>query len=66
MTIVQHPHAVFDRFPPLVRETSSRIRKWWELSAVVERFIAAQKADFSWKAAARNRATIDIVRSHRR
>ncbi|MGK9171506.1 hypothetical protein KXR53_34805 [Inquilinus limosus] len=42
-----HPHASFDRFPQLVRDLEIEFGPDG-LQAVVERFVAAELADFVW------------------
>lgn len=47
MTTQQHPHAELDRFPQLVRDLDSAFGGDG-LMEVVERFIAAERAEFHW------------------
>ena len=47
MSISPHPHAAFDRFPGLVRGLIAEFGAEG-IDAVVERFIAAEEADFCW------------------
>jgi len=42
-----HPHAAFDRFPELVRGLIEEFGAEG-IDAIVERFIAAEEADFYW------------------
>jgi hypothetical protein len=49
MSQAQHLHAAFDRFPALVRDLTAEFGSEG-IGAVVERFIAAEEADFLWEA----------------
>jgi hypothetical protein len=44
----QHDHAAFDRFPALVRDLTAEFGSDG-IGAVVEKFIAAEQADFLWE-----------------
>jgi hypothetical protein len=44
----QHDHAEFDRFPALVRDLTMEFGSEG-IGAVVEKFIAAEQADFCWE-----------------
>jgi hypothetical protein len=46
-TLQQHPHAEFDRFPQLLRDLAEEFGSDG-ISAVADRFIAAEMADFYW------------------
>jgi hypothetical protein len=52
-TIQQHPHAAFDRFPQLVRDLIDEFGVEG-IGAVVERFIEAERADFTGMDASRS------------
>ena len=43
----QHDHAAFDRFPDLVRDLTAEFGSDG-IGAIVDRFIAAEQADFRW------------------
>jgi hypothetical protein len=43
----QHPHAAFDRFPQLRRDLIAEFGAS-DIDAVIEHFIAAERADFHW------------------
>ena len=47
ITLHTHPHAAFDRYPQLVRDLIEEFGAHG-IDAVVERFIAAESADFHW------------------
>jgi hypothetical protein len=44
----QHEHAAFDRFPELVRDVTAEFGSDG-IGAVIEKFIAAEQADFCWE-----------------
>ena len=44
----QHDHAAFDRFPELVRDLTAEFGSDG-IGATVDRFIAAEQADFCWE-----------------
>src|SRR3546814_17616847 len=46
-TLHTHPHAAFDRFPQLRRDLIAEFGSDG-IDAVVEHFIAAERADFNW------------------
>src|SRR3546814_16465718 len=46
-TLHTHPHAAFDRFPQLRRDLIAEFGSDG-IDAVVEHFIAAERADFPW------------------
>ena len=48
MSQSQHDHAAFDRFPELVRDLTAEFGTDG-VGAIVERFIAAERADFCWE-----------------
>ncbi|HLG90331.1 MAG TPA: hypothetical protein VKZ79_24430 [Alphaproteobacteria bacterium] len=48
IAIHHHPHADFDRFPQLVRDLTNEFGPDG-ITAVVERFIDAEQADFYWE-----------------
>ena len=48
MSQSQHDHAAFDRFPDLVRDLTAEFGSDG-IGAIVERFIAAEQADFCWE-----------------
>jgi hypothetical protein len=48
MSQAQHDHAAFDRFPALVQDLTAEFGSDG-ISAVVEKFIAAEQADFLWE-----------------
>lgn len=48
MSQSQHDHAAFDRFPELVRDLTVEFGSDG-IGAMVERFIAAERADFCWE-----------------
>ena len=48
MSQAQHDHAAFDRFPALVRDLTAEFGREG-IGAVVEKFIAAEEADFLWE-----------------
>ena len=47
MCTLDHPHALFDRFPQLVRDLKIEFGRDG-LDAVVERFVAAELGEFVW------------------
>jgi len=47
ITLHQHSHAAFDRFPQLVRDLTAEFGADG-IDAVVARFIEAERADFHW------------------
>ena len=47
MSQSQHDHAAFDRFPDLVRDLTAEFGSDG-IGAIVDRFIAAEQADFCW------------------
>ncbi|MEZ5832901.1 MAG: hypothetical protein R3D05_17135 [Dongiaceae bacterium] len=48
MSQSQHDHAAFDRFPDLVRDLTAEFGSDG-IGAIVENFIAAERADFCWE-----------------
>ena len=48
MSQSQHDHAAFDRFPELVRDLTAEFGSDG-IGATVDRFIAAEQADFCWE-----------------
>jgi hypothetical protein len=44
----QHDHAAFDRFPALVQDLTAEFGSDG-IGAIVEKFIAAEQADFCWE-----------------
>lgn len=48
MSQAQHDHAAFDRFPVLVQDLKAEFGREG-ISAVIEKFIAAERADFLWE-----------------
>ena len=48
MSQSQHDHAAFDRFPELVRDLTAEFGSDG-IGAIVDRFIAAERADFCWE-----------------
>ncbi|MDQ7250540.1 hypothetical protein [Dongia sedimenti] len=48
MSQAQHDHAAFDRFPALVRDLTAEFGSDG-IGAVIEKFIAAEEADFLWE-----------------
>ena len=48
MSQAQHDHAAFDRFPALVQDLAAEFGSDG-IGAVVEKFIAAEGADFLWE-----------------
>jgi hypothetical protein len=48
MSQSQHDHAAFDRFPELVRDLTVEFGSDG-ISAIVEKFIAAERAEFCWE-----------------
>ena len=48
MSQSQHDHAAFDRFPELVRDLTAEFGSDG-IGAIVDRFIAAEQADFCWE-----------------
>jgi hypothetical protein len=48
MSQSQHDHAAFDRFPDLVRDLTAEFGIDG-IGAIVEKFIAAEQADFCWE-----------------
>ena len=48
MSQSQHDHAAFDRFPDLVRDLTAEFGSDG-IGAIVERFVAAEQADFCWE-----------------
>lgn len=48
MSQSQHDHAAFDRFPELVRNLTAEFGTEG-IGAIVDRFIAAEQADFCWE-----------------
>jgi hypothetical protein len=48
MSQSQHDHAAFDRFPGLVRDVTAEFGSDG-IGAVIEKFIAAEQADFCWE-----------------
>ena len=48
MSQSQHDHAAFDRFPELVRDLTAEFGSDG-IGAIVETFIAAERADFCWE-----------------
>lgn len=48
MSQSQHDHSAFDRFPDLVRDLTTEFGSDG-IGAIVERFIAAEQADFCWE-----------------
>ena len=48
MSQSQHDHAAFDRFPDLVRDLTAEFGSDG-IGAVVDKFIAAEQADFCWE-----------------
>jgi len=48
MSQSQHDHAAFDRFPDLVRDITAEFGSDG-VGATVDRFIAAERADFCWE-----------------
>ena len=48
MSQSQHDHAAFDRLPDLVRDLTAEFGSDG-IGAIVEKFIAAERADFCWE-----------------